>query len=381
MVVHPFWLPYEFPTATFPPQPHFENYLKLKGLGPKSTPSGGSKERDRSPTPSQRLTTTTSYPTIESQAQKDHGTTSAVQLKRGTVDVVRLSQNILKNMIKEAQLNQGYENKENKEVNSTNDVKLTNKDQELNFGNDEDEEEENSENNTGNSEPTQEDTQPEEEKTLEKDITKIDFHKKTNTTLKTDASTLSNKTVTRNLKPEVDEMSGVSVTPKNTRSNSNIMEDAEKLATANFLTHQKSQLSTNPPSSAAGNKKIPPVDQLLTHTSDTVVKPITGNKEIEKSYDSTFNKDLLPFPALSPEEVIKGVDTPQIENHLAEIYNYTASNTPNVLDKLNALNYFETIIQNSGVANRLVNSAFMNLLVKITKNTKNGSLKVEEINY
>ncbi len=278
-------------------------------------------------------------------------------------------------MIKEAQLNQGYENKENKDVNNTNDVKLTNKDQELNFGgNDEDEEEETSENNTNNTEQSHEDNQQEEEKVPEKDITKIDFHKKTSQTLKTDASNLSNKTVTRNLKPEVDEMS--TVTPKNTRSNSNILEDAEKLATANFLTGQKSQTNSNPPSSASGSKKIPPVDQLLTHTSDTVVKPITGNKEIEKPIESAFTKDQLPFPALLADDVIKGVDSPQVENHLAEIYNYTASNTPNVLDKLNALNYFETIIQNSGVANRLVNSAFMNLLVKLAKNAKNGSLKV-----
>ncbi len=76
------------------------------------------------------------------------------------------------------------------------------------------------------------------------------------------------------------------------------------------------------------------------------------------------------------DDVVKGIDSTQIENHLADIYNYLASSSPNVLDKLNALNYFETIIQNSAVSNRLVNSAFMALLIKLAKNTKNMSLRV-----
>ena len=52
------------------------------------------------------------------------------------------------------------------------------------------------------------------------------------------------------------------------------------------------------------------------------------------------------------------------------------SNTNNVIDKINVLNYFETVVQNSNVSNRLVNSAFMNLLVKLLKTSKNVNLKV-----
>jgi len=56
--------------------------------------------------------------------------------------------------------------------------------------------------------------------------------------------------------------------------------------------------------------------------------------------------------------------------------NFVASNNNNVIDKINILNYFETIVQNSNVANQLVNSDFMGLLVKLLKMSKNVNLKV-----
>jgi len=45
-------------------------------------------------------------------------------------------------------------------------------------------------------------------------------------------------------------------------------------------------------------------------------------------------------------------------------------------EKLNALNYFETIIKNSHVSNRLVNSAFMNLLLKFLTQVKNIKIRI-----
>ena len=45
-------------------------------------------------------------------------------------------------------------------------------------------------------------------------------------------------------------------------------------------------------------------------------------------------------------------------------------------EKLNALNYFETIIRNSNVSNRLVNSAFMNLLLKFLTQVKNIKIRI-----
>ena len=47
-----------------------------------------------------------------------------------------------------------------------------------------------------------------------------------------------------------------------------------------------------------------------------------------------------------------------------------------VEDKINVLVYFESIIMNSNVANRLINSAFMNLLLKLMKSVKSPHLKL-----
>jgi serine/threonine-protein kinase ULK4 len=56
--------------------------------------------------------------------------------------------------------------------------------------------------------------------------------------------------------------------------------------------------------------------------------------------------------------------------------NILVSEHTNLSDKLNALNYFETIIRNSNVANRLVNSAFMNLLLKFLTQVKNIKIRI-----
>lgn len=69
------------------------------------------------------------------------------------------------------------------------------------------------------------------------------------------------------------------------------------------------------------------------------------------------------------------IETVEIENHLHEVYNsMAASGTVN--NKLNVLVYFESIILNSNVANRLINSAFMGLLIKLLKNVKSPHLKL-----
>jgi serine/threonine-protein kinase ULK4 len=65
----------------------------------------------------------------------------------------------------------------------------------------------------------------------------------------------------------------------------------------------------------------------------------------------------------------------EVENHLHEVYcAMGASSTVN--DKLNVLVYFESIILNSNVANRLINSAFMSMLMKLLKNVKSPHLKL-----
>lgn len=117
------------------------------------------------------------------------------------------------------------------------------------------------------------------------------------------------------------------------------------------------------------------IDQLLIHNSDTAVKPIIGNKDIEKIQDLVFNPTNLPFEVWGSEQVAQKIETVEIESHLHEVYNaMAASGTVN--EKINVLVYFESIILNSNVANRLINSAFMNLLIKLLKNVKSPHLKL-----
>lgn len=54
---------------------------------------------------------------------------------------------------------------------------------------------------------------------------------------------------------------------------------------------------------------------------------------------------------------------------MSDIYK-TLANNVTVNEKLNALIYFESIIDNSNVSNRLINSAFVDLLVKLIKSQK-----------
>ena len=124
------------------------------------------------------------------------------------------------------------------------------------------------------------------------------------------------------------------------------------------------------------SSKVPhkPIEQLIIHNSDNQVKPIIGNKDIEKVAEVPVHTDALPFKPWDPAQIAAKIDTPEIESHLSDVYSALASNE-SVNSKLNALNYFESIIINSNVSNRLINSAFMALLVKMLKQIKTPGIK------
>lgn len=87
-----------------------------------------------------------------------------------------------------------------------------------------------------------------------------------------------------------------------------------------------------------------------------------------------LNINTLTFEPWPQEKVNKLIDSPEIESHLQDIYTALASNVA-INEKLNALIYFESIIDNSNVSNRLINSAFVSLLVKLLKSVKSPVLK------
>lgn len=113
----------------------------------------------------------------------------------------------------------------------------------------------------------------------------------------------------------------------------------------------------------------------MNHNSDQQVKPIIGNKDIEI---------LPPLPSLTPgslqfepwpaAKINQLITSDLYESHLQDIYTSLASNVT-VNEKLNALIYFESIIDNSTISNSLINSAFVPLLVKLLKTVKSPLIK------
>lgn len=105
------------------------------------------------------------------------------------------------------------------------------------------------------------------------------------------------------------------------------------------------------------------------------MKPIIGNKDIEIMPPvPPLNLSSGSFEPWTPDKINAMIDSPQIESHLQEIYTVLASNVT-INEKLNALIYFESIIDNSNVSNRLINSAFVQLLVKLLKSVKSPGVK------
>ena len=119
-----------------------------------------------------------------------------------------------------------------------------------------------------------------------------------------------------------------------------------------------------------GNKTV---EQLLIHNIYTSVKPIIGNKDIEKQSELRYSMTHLTFEPWKLEEIVETINTSKIENHLSEVYSSIAENSPQ--EKIHALAYFESIIVNSNVANRLINSAFVILFVRILKTAKSSQVK------
>lgn len=105
------------------------------------------------------------------------------------------------------------------------------------------------------------------------------------------------------------------------------------------------------------------------------MKPIIGNKDIEIVPPvPPLNPTNWSFEPWTPDKINQMIDSPQIESHLQEIYHVLSSNVT-INEKLNALIYFESIIDNSNVSNRLINSAFVQLLVKLLRSVKSPGVK------
>ena len=62
-------------------------------------------------------------------------------------------------------------------------------------------------------------------------------------------------------------------------------------------THTRSNSAHNiqPATPISKSLRFPPLEQLIFHSSDTAVKPIIGNRDIEKPHELSFNSQNLGF--------------------------------------------------------------------------------------
>jgi serine/threonine protein kinase len=141
----------------------------------------------------------------------------------------------------------------------------------------------------------------------------------------------------------------------------------------NTVMHKQTSAKSN----TTQRKMCPkPIEQLMIHHSDTAVKPIIGNKDIEKLQEPVYKASYLTFTPWSAEEFEKKIESQEIESFLSEIYNGIVTNS-NLTERVNTLSYFESIITNSNVSNRLINSAFLTLFVHmLNKPIKSHMIKI-----
>ena len=101
-----------------------------------------------------------------------------------------------------------------------------------------------------------------------------------------------------------------------------------------------------------------PLDQLLIHSSDLYVKPIIGSQEHLNIHTS------FSFSSWTPENVSSDVNDPDLESHFSEVYSLLTSNEK-LETKMNYLAYIEYLIEDFPLANKLINSAFVSLFLKL----------------
>mmetsp|Transcript_12206 Transcript_12206/g.18439 ORF Transcript_12206/g.18439 Transcript_12206/m.18439 type:complete len:1492 (+) Transcript_12206:184-4659(+) len=125
----------------------------------------------------------------------------------------------------------------------------------------------------------------------------------------------------------------------------------------------------------------------MVHASDSQVKPIVNNKAIEPIEKFVYTKGAssssLQFSPLSVGD-LGGLSQTEIENHLSQVYkslqqsvgmssqssSSRLSNTASVsqaTERMNILSYLCTIASNAEVANMVLNTQFLSLLLHVIK--------------
>eukprot|EP00878_Enallax_costatus_P024327 GHUV01025960.1.p1 GENE.GHUV01025960.1~~GHUV01025960.1.p1 ORF type:complete len:809 (+),score=245.85 GHUV01025960.1:581-3007(+) len=114
--------------------------------------------------------------------------------------------------------------------------------------------------------------------------------------------------------------------------------------------------------------------QLIWHPSDSAVKPIVANRRIERLPEVQYDPKALPFEPLNLQQMLDS-DQQELESFLTHIYRTIASSAP-VKDKVNVLNYFESLCSDTAAANVLINSSLTVLFVRMLRNGKMPLLRI-----
>jgi hypothetical protein len=113
---------------------------------------------------------------------------------------------------------------------------------------------------------------------------------------------------------------------------------------------------------------------LITVPSDKSVKPIIGNTEIETLEDFEYVPKIEDLDLINLNDMIN-MEKEDLEEYLVKVYKIVVAST-STKDRLNMMNYFVNIIQNSSNANLIIESLFMDLFVKLLKTVKSKPFKV-----
>jgi hypothetical protein len=133
--------------------------------------------------------------------------------------------------------------------------------------------------------------------------------------------------------------------------------------------------------SMVNSTDLPTFENIMIHPSDKIIKPIIGNKTIEILSPITFNKNKLHFPAWKLEkikELCRSENTKVMESYLYNIYSsmeqYLSKNDDEGL--INILSYFESVIQDKEIANNIINTSFITLMINILHKSKSDNVKI-----
>lgn len=124
-------------------------------------------------------------------------------------------------------------------------------------------------------------------------------------------------------------------------------------------------------------------ESILSHSSDSQVKPIVGNRAIEDADDPEFSDKNVSFTTFKLDRLTQ-MSQDELEAHLTQLYKLlyksataaqaTVANATVVgalTERVTILTYLSSIVACAEVANVILNTHFLTLLLKLLKTTTN----------